>query len=662
MIQQLLFSPDFFKQVQMKCSRVEWADTALEKLRQQAEACWEQPIQIPLLGGGWSHDYNCPNDGDRLIRIDRHHHRCPTCSSVWSGSPWDDVAVSNEHHYYSTSSRVMAVVYAITGEERAADWAKQVLLFYAEHYENYAFHDRFGGASKVSGKVMCQSLSESSWLIPLAQAYVILKQYTVWSKKESELIEQKLMLPAVSVLDRNPMGISNWQSYHNAARAWIAAATDRRDLLEQAVYDSENGFMFQMENSLSDDGFWYEGAWGYHFYTMVAQVQLVLAAQYMGLDVYHHPRFQSMFRAPLDCMLPDGTLPPVHDSVTVQISKHSPLFEFSGCYYQIGAEVIASTERNSLEAILFGTDEPAGDRENEQRTGFIQLSKAGMIFMKQAQASQMAMVDYGDHGGEHGHMDKLSLLYHAGGHTWLNDTGMLPYGNPVHHAYFRQTVAHNTVSINGCSQNRAKGQVIRAEQTDDGWLYLETMTDEAYPGTLLRRTNVLTDRLLIDVFEVYSTTVQDVDWIIHTKGLPVSQASTETPVQAELLGTGHGYEYLKHTVSVQPERRPMWRRTWRWDDLEHSGDIFEVYGLVQLDNENEELYIAETPAMPSVGKHSTFIRRRRGVKCTRFISIFRACREGEGRLSISQQESEEGTVIHALFPEGIIQEILIPGK
>jgi oligo-alginate lyase len=660
-----LYSPAFFREVQEKCARAEWAGKALRKLTQQAEACWENPIHIPLLGGGWSHDYNCPNEGDKLIRIDRHHHRCPTCSSVWSGSPWDEVAVSNEHHYYSSSARIMAVLYAITGELRALEWARTVLIFYAEHYETFALHDRFGGASKTSGKVMCQSLSESSWIMPFAQAYVILKEYQAWTEEESRLIEDKLLLPAAEVLDRNPMGISNWQSYHNAARAWIAAATGRRDLMEQAVHDPENGFMFQMDNSLSDDGFWYEGAWGYHFYTMVAQVQLVLAAQYMGLNLIDHPRFRSMFRAPLACMLPDGTLPPVHDSVTVYVGKHAPLFEFSSRYYGLGAKIAAASERHSLESILFGLDEPAAIQEDEERpaSGFVELKRAGMIFLKQNSSSQTAMVDYGEHGGEHGHMDKLSLLYHAGGRPWLDDAGMLPYGNPVHHAYFRHTAAHNTVAINGCSQQRAVGRVIRAEQDENGWLHLETMTDEAYPGTILRRTNVLTDRLLVDVFEVFSKTAQDVDWVIHTQGLPVMQPGDVILDGDHALGDAQGYEFFKHTLIWQPEKSTFWCREWKWDEQEHSDERFEVYGLIHAsDNVDEALYLAEAPAMPTVGKHSTFIRRRRGAKCTQFITLFRACREGEGRLSASLLEGEEGSIIQVVFPDGSIQEITIAGK
>jgi oligo-alginate lyase len=652
-----LYSPQYFKRVLEKCSNTAWGKEALEKLIQQAEERLQHPIDIPLLEGGWSHDYNCPKEGARLVRLSRYQHRCPSCGSVWSGSPWDSVAVSQDHNYYSTGARSMAVLFGITGDARAADWAKHVLLFYATHYDEYALHDRFGGSGESSGKVMCQTLSEASWLIPLAQAHYIMKQFEIWSEEECQLVERKLFMAAAEVIDQNPKGISNWQSYHNAAKAWVAVATNQPNKLDEIIHDPENGFLFQMENSLSDDGFWYEGAWGYHFYTMVAQVLLVQAAQCMDKPLYRNERFQSMFRAPLQCMLPDGTLPPVHDSEIVQVGRHAPLFEFSHRFFGIGDKVLAASARDSLEAILFGEDElDTSDIELKYDDPFVAMHKAGMIFARHQATSQVAMVDYGIHGGPHGHRDKLSLLYYAGGHSWLSDTGMLPYGNPMHQAFFMQTVAHNTIAIGGRSQLEAEGLVVRAEQTSEGWLVLETMTEQAYPGTVLRRTCVLTDRVLVDAFDISTESEQDIDWIVQTKGLPISQPGSETIVDGPSpLGSLDGYEFLERLTQWHPEPGLSWLRAWKWDDAEHSEDRFEMYGLAPSEREPEDIWLAEAPAMPQIGKHSTIIRRRRGVKKTRYMTVLRACREGEGKLAVEGGPSS----VKITFPDGHVQLICL---
>ncbi|TVY00322.1 heparinase II/III domain-containing protein [Paenibacillus cremeus] len=660
-----LFSPAFFQALRDKCGSQAWAQQALAKLQEQAEQRWARPFDIPLLEGGWSHNYNCPKDGDRLERLDRHHHRCPTCGSVWSGSPWDEVAVTHEHVSYSTGSRLMALLYGITGEARAAAWAKQVLLFYAAHYAQFQLHDRHGGASKLSGKVMCQTLSESSWLIPMAQAYCMLKQLDALTETEQQMIERDLLLQVLPLLDGNPMRKSNWQSYHNAARAWIAAATSRREQLEQAVRDSENGFEFQMEFSLSDDGFWYEGAWGYHFYTLEAQVQLVLAAQTMGMPLHEHERFQSMFRAPLQSMFPDGTLPPVHDSSTVNVYDYAALFEFSSCFFNVGREIVAASRRDSINALLFGEDDVC-NRSRSTATAsepeFTELTKAGMIYMKQPSSSQAAMIDYGEHGGYHGHRDKLNLLYYAGGHPWLTDAGMLPYGNAMHEAYFKQTAAHNTVTIGGRSQAEAQGRMVKAERLNNGWLLLATETEEAYPGAYLRRQCVLTDRVLLDVFDVRCEQEQEVDWFVHTQGVHIHPEESVEAASELQIGTQDGYEYLKPVSEWKAGQGEVWMQAWRWDDGEHRGDHFEVYALHQQpDNTGEAVIVAESPAMPSIGKRSTLIRRRSGVKETRFITVFRACSDTDAPLQIRLRNNEAEAApsvraqIEVAFPDGTVQ-------
>ncbi|WP_282941329.1 heparinase II/III family protein [Paenibacillus sp. RC67] len=630
-----MWSIDFFERIREKCKRYPEAQRIYERFRAQPETMLAQPFDIPLLGGGWSHDYNCPTDGDRLVLIDRHHHRCPTCDSVWSGSPWDEVAIANEHWNYSKTCRNAAVLYGIDGEGRWADWAKQVLLFYADHYERFPLHDRHGGASHTSGKVMCQTLSEASWLCLLAQGFHILKLQNVFTSKEINHITNNLLLPALDVIANNPAGISNWQTYHNAAKALVAAALDDQELMQQVVSDPNNGFYFQMENSLGQDGFWYEGAWGYHFYTLEAQTLIVLAAESFGLQLYEDSRFQSMYRAPLECMFPDGTLPPIHDSGEVKVEKYSHLFEFSAKYIGVGQEVIhRGGIRESLYSLLFGFEEDMASRNESTRSiaqnGFVHLEKAGMLFLKQEADSpekgRLAMIDYGEHGGWHGHQDKLNLLYYGGGHPWLTDAGMLPYGNPIHFDYFKQTVAHNTVVVGGRSQAEAEGRILHMGTNTDGAMEAAMEVSGAYPDAVLRRKIILKDDFLLDVFHVQCAEEQDVDWIIHTQGVPVADGEAEeaprwSRAAGEVLGTEDGYKYLHNPKSIEVAESQCTMQ-WMWNVESANKDRLSLIALdVQA---GEELYLAESMAMPSIGKRSTFLRRRKQVKETVFIAVFQA--------------------------------------
>lgn len=639
-----MWSQSWFEAIKEKCKRYPNAKAAYERFRSQQEQLVSRPVDIPLLEGGWSHDYNCPNDGDRLILIDRHHHRCPTCNQIWSGKPWDDVAVANEHWNYAKTCRNAAVVSGIDGNMQWAEWSRQVLLFYADHYEQFELHDRYGGASKTSGKVMCQTLSEASWLCLLAQGYHILKELGVLSPEECKLIADKLLYPAIDVINNNPQGISNWQTYHNAAKALTAAALNDSSLMEKVLHDPENGFYFQMENSLGEDGFWYEGAWGYHFYTLEAQTLIVLAAESFRLRLYEQPRFQSMFTAPLECMQPDGTLPPIHDSGVVDIQKYAHLFEISAKYFGVGTEVLAGASRDSLYSLMFGFDGEWADHPGMTAASsvpvskFVNLKKAGMLYLKQQaespELSRVAMIDYGEHGGWHGHQDKLNLLYFAGGRPWLTDAGMLPYGNPIHFEFFKQTVAHNTVAIGGRSQAEAEGSVQLTRIGPDGTLEAVMEAGDVYPGARLRRKIVLNGDVLLDAFHVQCDEEQTVDWIIHTQGVPCSDGNG---MDAELslvwrtapdssLGTEDGYSYLQELHTASPGGKP-WQACWQWDEKDAREDKLRLIGIDTADG--EEVYLAESMAMPSVGKRSTLIRRRTHVKETVFVAVFHATRGGD---------------------------------
>lgn len=658
-----MWTQSWLEAIRDKCKRYPQARAAYDRFRSDQERLVSQRVAIPLLEGGWSHDYNCPNDGDRLILIDRHHHRCPTCNEVWSGKPWDDVAVANEHWNYARTCRNASVVSAIEGNGQWAEWSKQVLMSYADHYEGFELHDRYGGASKTSGKVMCQTLSEASWLCLLAQAYHILKEQGVLSPEECRHIADKLLYPAIEVINNNPAGISNWQTYHNAAKALTAAAVGDRDLMDQVLHDPENGFYFQMENSLGEDGFWYEGAWGYHFYTLEAQTLIVLAAQSFNLRLYEEPRFQSMYRAPLECMQPDGTLSAIHDSGVVPIQKYFHLYEFAAKYIGIGSEVLEGAARDSLYSFLFGfEEEPEGSAYlqplamDEPDSRFVHLKKAGMLFLKRDAGApdqgQVAMVDYGEHGGWHGHQDKLNLLFYAGGHPWLEDAGMLPYGNPIHFEYFKQTVAHNTVAVGGRSQAEAEGSIELMQRRPDGTLEAVMDAGEAYPGARLRRKIVLTGDVLLDAFQIRCDEEQTVDWIIHTQGKPFLPDGSDADEAARLswreaeegsLGSEDGFSYLQKLQAASPEGK-QWRADWQWNKQDAAGDRLQ---LIALDvQEGEQVFMAETMAMPSVGKRSTLIRRRTGVKETVFVSLFRATKGDESAIPVkAEYGAQTGQVV-----------------
>lgn len=298
-----LQSPAWLEQFRSRLRTETTAQKALAHLMGQMKSIVASPPDIPLIGGGWGHSYVCPADGTRLKTITRVLHKCPLCQQEISGSPYDEVVIAEEHSEISKRTLTAAMLYAATEEAEYADWTKQVLLFYAQHYASYEFHDIFGKSGDEAGRygarVQNQTLSEAMWIIPLAQAFTILKSCQKWTDMEILVIEMNLFRPVIAVIDRNPRRESNWQSYHNAAAASVAEALSDRALFERAVNDPDNGFRFQMERSVGKEGFWCEGSWGYHFFTLMALITTVHSAVAFDVPLEEDEKFQSMFRIPL---------------------------------------------------------------------------------------------------------------------------------------------------------------------------------------------------------------------------------------------------------------------------------------------------------------------------------------------------------------------------
>ena len=62
------------------------------------------------------------------------------------------------------------------------------------------------------------------------------------------------------------------------------------------------------------------------------------------------------------------------------------------------------------------------------------LSDGGLVVLRQGIGAEAvaAFLDYGQHGGGHGHFDKMNFTLFAYGREWLLDPGRLTY---IHKEY-----------------------------------------------------------------------------------------------------------------------------------------------------------------------------------------------------------------------------------
>ena len=121
-----------------------------------------------------------------------------------------------------------AWAYAITGEEKYATLAAQVLVGYASRYKTYPYHDSGAKtgqrAAKSGGHLFEQTLNEASALAEeIAPAYDLIHGSKSLSAEAPPGIREGLLRPMLENIAKHKTGKSNWQTWHNGAMLWGGA-------------------------------------------------------------------------------------------------------------------------------------------------------------------------------------------------------------------------------------------------------------------------------------------------------------------------------------------------------------------------------------------------------------------------------------------------------
>ena len=488
-----------------------------------------RPVELPPRGGNWSHNYVCPEHGTRLQRGRalapwQWEHRCPVGPHILLGDParahldFDGVAIGAMHDRFARLLADAGVVYQVTGERRYADKAREILLAYADRYLGYAVHDN-AGRPRVGGRVASQPLSESMWLIDMAQGADLV--WDTLSDEQRRAVETKLFRPALDqVILPNKLGIHNIQCWNNSAIGLVGYLLGDAALIHAAVDDPGRGFRSQIRRGVRDDGMWCEGASGYHVFALRGLWPLAEAARHCGLDLYD-ARFKSMFDGPLAQVMPNFTLPNVNDSEAVPLVRRAAdLYELAYARWHDPRYLpVMSGARQDNLALWYGVPvlPPAGTSpelrsHNSPASGYAVLTRGA------GEAATWVQVKYGPHGGGHGHYDKNGMILYARGRVVMPDAGMHLYGSPLHGTWDKTTVAHNTLVVDEASQAEAEGRCLAFGSTR-GVDFAMTDAGDIHAGVRFVRTVALLDETLaVIVDRVQADTPHVFDLACHVTG------------------------------------------------------------------------------------------------------------------------------------------------
>ncbi|MGC9318536.1 MAG: heparinase II/III domain-containing protein, partial [Armatimonadota bacterium] len=184
-------------------------------------------------------------------------------------------------------------------------------------------------------------------------------------------------------------------------------------------------------------------------------------------------------------------------------------------------------------------------------------------------------LNYGPHGGGHGHPDQLSIVLYADGKQWIPDFGSCPYGSDEKRQWTSQTISHNTVVVDEISQyptgdsapswpcdsaqRQARG-LLDAFSCDGVLKAAAARNTAVYDDAELRRTVAMVGDAVVDLFDVRGEAEHQYDYPLHIDGQLV-ESSTHLSLVEGTLGETCGYQHITSISrgSTEGVATTLWR-------------------------------------------------------------------------------------------------------
>lgn len=526
----------------------------------------------------------CPRDESTLDfdPFSPRAHRCPRCGGIFEG---------DEHHrawlvWYQLwlAERAVhgAALALLRGNEQHHRLATGILAALADRYHEYPNRDNVLGPSRL----FFSTYLESIWLLQLCVAVNLLEM--AGPSPVGARVRDAIVEPSAALIASYDEGTSNRQAWNSAALLAAALLLEQPTVAERLVL-APSGIASLIARAMLPDGSWYEGE-NYHVFAHRALWYGITLAESAGLALPGPlvRRFDSGFAIPFVTALPDFTIPARRDS-RHRISLRQWRFA-ENCELGL-ARTTDARLTGALHALYDNTPErrdtgrARSAAEAERHTDASSLTRAdlgwrsllwalptlptlapsvprsallegqGLSILRRDGGRVYVALDYGHSGGGHGHPDRLNLLLCDGHVRWLDDMGTGSYVDASLH-WYRSTLAHNALLVNGCSQRRVDGELVaHDERGGAGWTRAR-VTDVA-PGVNCERTVVVMPDYLIDHCDWKGPAGTVVDLPVHCEGeLALSGWRVSTPEGGR--GLEDGFEFVRETsVAAAPAGVPV---------------------------------------------------------------------------------------------------------
>lgn len=499
---------------------------------------------------------------------------------------------NNQFLYATTMAVTLGEAFVLTGEEPFARKALRLLRRMGEVYPGYVLKDWVNFGQKpwgLAGKISGWHYEDATAVGSLARAYDAIRAGGLVASDDARVIEDGLFRKAGEMLiAMTPeSGVVNDIPHRFAGVASIARVLGDDDMMRWVIND-RNGFVPFVRSRWLPDGHWNERSPSYDLMAL-SQLHLTpmvlmgyrLAGATDGLDLRRMPLIRKINSALFGIVWPDGTLPAMSDS-HVESRPSETLAEINFAWYK-GRENLKflrkAYEGRLLERgdeFAFWNRDPEIDRQLKKLPSSaspalrsVHLPHLGITMLRSADKEpEVVLFDHGEWADGHCHFDRLEIILWALGREMASDLGYVYAAHPLREPWTIQTLAHNTVIVDGKSQEKPGKARPVFVRLDDRVQVVEAEAPAAYHGAVseYRRTIAQVPQesgppFVVDIFRVRGGTVHD--WSYHVETGPPELAGV-TLIEGTSLGSEIPYTQLSDVKSGTTG--DDWTATWRWPD------------------------------------------------------------------------------------------------
>ena len=485
------------------------------------------------------------------------------------------------------------ILYNLTGDAKYATLVKNMMMKYAALNPTLKNHPQ--ATSTSPGRIFWQALNDANWMVYAGMAYDLI--YNSLSPSERKQIEDGAFKPEVDYLTKD---LKEWFDRLHNHSVWACAgvgiigiASNNKDYIDIALYgsnkDGKTGFLAQMDNLFSPDGYYTEGP----YYVRYAILPYMLFSNALNntnpsLKIFEH-RNKILQKALLTCLQQtntDGVFFPMNDAIKDKDYTTNEIVTAINIAWKVygndnGLLTIAKKQNRVMLnagglkiAASLAKSKNISDTypyKTIESTDGVKGNEGGISVLRNGEENNLTSLifKYASQGLGHGHFDRLNINLFDKGNEILQDYGSArfigieqKYGGrylPENTNYAAQTIAHNTIVVdetshfNGVSELGEKSHAVKlfSDISNPSLLVVAAKEENAYKNVQLQRSLYMLQlpegkKIIIDIFNAASTVEHQYDLPFQYNGqfIHTSFKYDANTKKQETLGTKNGYQFI----------------------------------------------------------------------------------------------------------------------